>query len=217
MKFWGLFLSILLACFQVVADDNAMAGDSDGPTSTSHRANKTFTATYQITGIGPSATFASGITVGFFLNPEWVIMLEGTSGREATIFDIFDDTDVKSKSFGVHAKNFAGNSFYYRFGVDYRDLEYQYTDNFITTTYRTFDSKSWGVTFGIGNQWQWKNFTLGCDWVGVTLPLSKKYSNESVTTSGSLAFEQSENEDAKKDLTEKTQINLLRFYLGASF
>jgi hypothetical protein len=73
------------------------------------------------------------------------------------------------------------------------------------------------VSLNIGNQWQFKNFTLGCDWVGVTLPLSKKYSNESVATTGNLATEQQENEDAKEDLTERTQINLLRFYLGASF
>lgn len=217
MKILGLLLSITFMCFQGVADDSAMAGDSEGPTSQSTRADKKFTATYQITGVGPSSTFASGIAVGFFLQPDWVIMIEGTSGREATIFDIFDDTDVKSTSFGVHAKNFAGNSFYYRFGVDYRDLEYKYTDNFITTTTRTFDSKSWAVSLNIGNQWQFKNFTLGCDWVGVTLPLSKKYSNESVATTGDLAYEQRENEDAKEDLTERTQINLLRFYLGASF
>lgn len=217
MKIVGLLLSIIFVCFQGFADDSEIQERSEKVTSQSAREDKKFTATYQVVGIGPSSTFASGIAVGFFLEPDWIIMLEGTRGREATVFDFFDDTDVQSTSIGVHAKNFAGNSFYYRFGVDYRDIEYQYTDNFLTTTRRTFDSQSWAVSFNIGNQWQFKNFTLGCDWVGVTLPLSKKYSNESVTTTGSLAYEQQENEDAKDDLTERTQINLLRFYLGASF
>jgi hypothetical protein len=217
MKALVVLLSIIFVCFQGLAEESARQGDSERVTSQSSRAGKKFTATYQIVGVGPSSTFANGVALGFFLEPDWIIMLEGTRGREATVFDIFDDTDVESTSIGIHAKNFAGNSFYYRFGVDYRDLEYQYTDNFLTTTRRTFDSQSWAVSLNIGNQWQFKNFTIGCDWVGVTLPLSKKYSNESVATTGNLATEQQENEDAKEDLTERTQINLLRFYLGASF
>lgn len=210
-----LFLSFFIGNGLAMAQE-AVPEVGEVEESTLNRADKKFTATYQFTGLGPNLAVGGAINLGYFLKPNMVLSIEGTKGSEAT-WDLFDDTEVDARSIGIHLKHYVGNSFYYRVGVDHRTMEHRYTDFFITSTTRTFDAKSLGVTVNIGNQWQWEHFTLGCDWVGVTLPVSKSYSNESVVTTGDAVYHQGQLEEDKKDYMESPILNLLRFYIGASF
>lgn len=223
MNVFFLCLCIFLTGVSSFAEDkrdqaptSSSSDDDDDVASEQNRSDKRFTATFQFFGTGPNRTLDKAVAVGYFLQPNLVLILEGSRGKEYEL-DLFDDTEAAGKSIGIHIKHFVGNSFYYRGGFDYREIEYSYADDFFTTESRTFDAKSWGATFNIGNQWQWDNFTLGCDWVGVTVPFSKSYSNETLATSGSLASAQDEMDHDKDQFVEKANLNLLRFYIGASF
>ena len=58
-------------------------------------------------------------------------------------------------------KRFTDNSFYLAPEIFYLN----YTEKFN----RSKDDELTGMGLGLrlGNQWQWDNFTLGCDWVGI--------------------------------------------------
>lgn len=185
-------------------------------TSEFHRLNKQWTFGVQLLGAGPSYATQQGLSVGYFLNRNMIIQAEFMTGKIDS--DTFVDAtslgsiDVKGRSIGVHFKHFVGNSFYYRAGLDLRSVEYRYSDS--SGGLGRFDGKSSAGTFNIGNQWQWSNFTLGCDWIGISVPLSHSYDNEAYTTG--TYYDQEFNND-KELLTEDSNLNILRFYLGASF
>ncbi len=89
---------------------------------------------------------------------------------------------VTATNFAVRYKSFLGNSFYWRVGPGLR--QYQIKDRLgsIFSDREELDSTgtvlSFGADVGIGNQWQFETFTLGCDWVGYYFPvsvLSKRY------------------------------------------
>ena len=46
------------------------------------------------------------------------------------------------------------------------------------------------LTVDIGNQWQWKNFTLAMNWIGINYQIigDDKFSNKSGTTANLLNF-----------------------------
>ena len=75
-----------------------------------------------------------------------------------------------------------------------------------------------GATFAIGNAWQWENFQIGCDWIGVHLPaiyLQKKYSNENVDLTSADSVERRRN--YFRNTATMLNVQGLRFYLGAAF
>lgn len=195
--------------------------------SAHHRVDKKYQVVAQLTGVGPSLTGGQGIQAGYHLERNKLVLVEFTSGSLTSTAtassSLSTDTsgskyDIKSQSFGVHYKQFTGNSFYWRAGADYRTLKYKYT--FSSTGFaddtRDFDGTSLAANFQIGNQWQWQNFTLGCDWIGYALPLTSQVSNDKVVSSTPTYDRDRLNEDSKL-LVKNGHITLLRFYLGASF
>lgn len=213
-----IFLALLnIAITSSAADENVEVVPKEtvvDDTSEFHRLNKTWLVDVQLTGIGPSYATNRGLSAGYFLNRNMLLVVEAMGGSldSADSFSFLSSVEIKGRSAGAHFKHFVGNSFYYRIGLDWRQEKYNYTDLLSPGT-ASFETSSLGITFNIGNQWQWKNFNLGCDWVGITTPISKSIKNEVYTGSLSSAIIQ----DDQEILTDDASLNLLRFYLGASF
>lgn len=140
-------------------------------TSKFHRLNKSMLITIQVVGIGPSPGYAqSGATIGKYLTADSLMTIEFTKGRGSSLNWFYSDYDISTFSAGLGYSKFVANSFYYRLGADYRTVDYRYTsrDLFTSAIVREdkFKGESVVATLAIGNQWQWENFTLGCDWIG---------------------------------------------------
>jgi hypothetical protein len=219
------FLIVANSAFAVDSDVEVVPQDNKVPvvenSSEFNRMEKSWTFGAQVFGAGPSYATNRGISAGYFLNRNMVVFLEFMTGDYSSSSSLSSGSlysssqvDVDGKSIGAHFKQYVGNSFYYRIGLDVRTFDYEFSDT--SGGSAQFKATSVGATFNIGNQWQWKNFHLGCDWIGFTVPLSKSYKDELLVTGGSFYTAEDLEED-KDVLVEKTTVNLLRFYLGASF
>ncbi|MBX2995101.1 MAG: hypothetical protein KF681_09770 [Bdellovibrionaceae bacterium] len=189
--------------------------------SEQNRADKKFQVTAQIVGLGPSIISSSGLQGSMFLDPNSQIMIEATSGSGRPLLNgLFgSDYEYRASSFGVHYKRFVANSFYWRGGVDYRtsSVDYKYTSwvGNPDSTYK-FSGNSVALNFQIGNQWQFDGFTLGCDWVGYSMPIASNVTSEEVNSTDE-AYYRRRMKDDQDDFLKNGHFNLVRFYLGASF
>ena len=118
--------------------------------------------------------------------------------------DVYDDFEQEGGTvYSMDVKIFTGNSFYVKPGIYYRKqtdvLSWIYNssaDNWAAN--EKAEIEDIGINFRIGNQWQWDNFTLGCDWIGLSRTVSK------LSETGN---------------TEDLEVSgaALNFYLGLSF
>jgi hypothetical protein len=124
---------------------------------------------------------------------------------------------VSGQSLGLGIKNFIANSFYYTGSLNYRQIEYSEAENFGSIYDYAYDFSGNATTgdFSIGNQWHWQNFTLGCDWIGLSVPLASSIDSE--TVSGNIAEAQDNLDYAQSNFLKSFTVRLLNFYLGASF
>ena len=148
---------------------------------------------------------AATVGLGYFLSPKSMLSLKyanqnGTNGDEAT----------KMRSLTLGYRYFTGNSFnimpaiYYRRSnsVHYRAAFFTGTPERSTLTYEDV-----GAGLRIGNEWQWENFTLGADWIGVNakvIQINKEKHN------GSGDFD-------LFSIEEDITITMLSFYIGYTF
>ncbi len=184
-------------------------------TSAFHRDGKKFQVTAQLLGVTVWPVSSSGLSAGFFINRNSLVQLEYTSGdNDETLYT----SEYDAKSAGVHYKHFLGNSFYANVGGDYRKIKMHANDSLFGDQdgEHIATGESLALSVSIGNQWQWENFTLGCDWIGFAAPvatLSEDYNDKRLDSSYDRKIAKSDWEDA----TDRVNITGLRFYLGASF
>ena len=212
------FLVSIFTLTLVLLSSPAGADDRDGR-SEDNRVDKKFTAHAILVAVGPSLGFSNGASVGMFIDHNSLVDLEYVSGRPENWYgSFFTDYEIETKSFGVHYKKFVSNTFYFRIGADYRQIDYRHTyRNFLTSaTYseNKFSGDSIAGTIVIGNQWQFENFTLGCDWFGVAVPISSNIKSESSTGTKPDPNGLKDDEDR---YVKDTMVMAVRFYLGASF
>ncbi len=202
--------------------------------SEANRIGKVFSANYIAGGVGPNLSFGPGLSLGYHINSNQIVLLELRSsalkGRLLTSSslsnvleeDWSENYTGSSQDIGVHLKQFTSNSFYFRLGIDYHTANIRiYESDFVK--YRDLDGEARikgnaiNGSFAIGNQWQWANFTLGVDWIGFALPLTSKVSTNN---NGRFNYE-SDNEryyqQVKETYLAGNSVILLRTYLGASF
>ncbi len=190
------------------------------------RVGKHFLLSGQLVGVGPGLASGFGLTAGYFLNRNQLLQAEVISGSLEN--HGLDHARTRSQSVGAHFKHFLGNSFYYRTGLDYLKVEsdravysrvtvYPYNGSSIVESESSgqFTGSMFGATLAIGNQWQWENFTMGCDWIGLTAPLSTQIASESFTANDFRAKDDLTSDE--KLFLKDNKLHLLRFYLGASF
>jgi len=224
-------LVMTLACARLLAASEAsLSLDITKPnSSSSNRLDKNFTLLASPVGVGPSSNIESGMIAGVFLNPKTILQLEVGDGNTSTKsgFLVFGSGQIKNhtSSTSLAVKYFTGNSFYVKGGVDNRRITYSETYKSSWTLFGTpyedsfdFSAESWSGSIVIGNQWQWENFTMGCDWFGAAFPFSSKVNSESYATNSSST------DGVKRDLETEQKRRLkdvayqgIKFYLGASF
>lgn len=124
-------------------------------TSQEERANKKYQLSMQ--GGHDYKVYGASFMASKFLGSEELLGLK---------VGVANDGDDHQTIFALHYKRFVGNSFYFAPELYY--LNYTETDHSPTLLdYADERATALGLGIRIGNQWQWENFTLGCDWIGV--------------------------------------------------
>jgi hypothetical protein len=224
----------LLACLVAMIASPALAAESsmsmEAPRSSSaeNRLDKNVSLLVSPVGVGPATLAEQGGILGVFLTPKTILQLELSAGNTSGNAFLFSGNEYKihSQTASLAVKRFMGNSFYFRLGADYRQLNYaekyessiswfgeeRYKENF------EFNADSWAGSLVIGNQWQFESFTIGCDWFGAALPFANTVKSETYSSNGGDAASVKKSlEDEKKHRLNDVAYMGLRFYLGASF
>jgi hypothetical protein len=214
-SFFAPTLALVSALVLLTSPVKSSAGESE-----ENRADKKLMVVGQLVGYGPSAASTIGANIGYFVSPNFVVLIEGMKNVYPDNEDFnnikYDKRDAyEGGSYGAHLKFFIGNSFYVRGGLDQREFNYRYNDSAAGNS-SGFDSKSLAVSASIGNQWQWENFTMGCDWLGIVRPIVTNFSNEYVNQA-SVGSQARNKFQEQRDLVRGKEPLYLRFYLGASF
>jgi hypothetical protein len=163
---------------------------------------------------GLTFTPVAGVRGDYFLSPDTVVTASYLTGSAGDIITYeYDKTALD-----VKLKRFLTNSFYADAGLGYERFAVSY-DVFLAGQ-KDFKklhgvASNVGVEAHIGNQWQWKVFSLGCDWVGYFAALSKSFKGPHDT-----AVDQADQKD--REGTAKANLNAgsahaLRLYLGGAF
>ncbi len=181
-----------------------------------NRIGKTGYLSVQPLGFAVGAIPSVGVNAGYYLSRNALLQLEYSKGKLPYIFFSIEATTV-----GLNLKYFVGNSFYIKSGASYRQVAVKDLTCFLcdTATFQDVGSAdSAAVEVAIGNQWQWENFTMGCDWFGAMVPFTTtNISNNYKSNSDLSATTKSDLDKAWYNLGRTTSYELLRFYLGASF
>ena len=192
-----------------------------------HRIDKKFQVTYQPLGATSNNAGETGLSFGYFIDRDSMILVNATSGQNK-ISSRTESSDgarssseerFSSQSLGVSYKRFFANSFYARSGLDQRrtNADYSYSGFlFLPAESASFTVNTTSLSLAIGNQWQWENFTLGCDWFGLSQPLMHSFSNESVSDQPQSIYADQVKRD-KKQYGEQLAGMFLQVYLGATF
>lgn len=194
------------------AAPSSSGGSQFDGTSSRNREGKRVMLTAQPVGFGPSVITTQGLTAGFFLNPDSIIQLDFVGNND---IEYNDETDWKVRALSVSLKQFIGNSFYVKPGIEHRWVREDYS-NPGSNEFWGYKGNMTGVSFSIGNQWQINNFTLGCDWFGFTQSFLHERT-ESYTRGSNLGSSQAELEEEADDSLKGMTFKLAHFYLGISF
>ena len=222
LRFLVLVLTLQISIHAFASDDEVVivkeVPDAIVENSSAyHRMNKKYAITVMPVGFGPISGLDSGINVGYFLDRKSIVYLRYNNlvkGMECSGSLSCSDS---GSSYGVSYKRFFGNSFYIEAGIDQREVSYSETQSDIVAGNYWFNFKgsSTVASLVIGNQWQWQNFTIGCDWVGIGIPVAHTITSEN--DSGDNVWSSSDRSDRENLYVTGGVAMALRFYLGASF
>lgn len=176
-----------------------------------NRRDKTVMLAVELAGFG-SRGFQQALRVGFFLSRNWILELQAGQGGAALYGDVYL---AKNYTFGqLSLKYFTGNSFYLFGGLAY---DHVVARDVVWTADASFIGEMGSALVGIGNQWQWKSFTLGCDWVAAGLAIHPHITRSDL--SGTLSSSnQNTFDEAQDDFDRQTSLfYVTRFYLGFTF
>ncbi len=125
--------------------------------------------------------------------------------------------------FSGFADIFIGNTFYVTGGYGQRTLVYDDID--LKKSLFVSDSKGrvrevtytdTGATIGVGNRWQWKNFSIGAEWVGLYFKVTEPEVSRNFKGDFANIYDDILQEKKKRD--ELTNPSLTStFYVGLSF
>jgi len=162
--------------------------------SLSNRKNINYQIAFAFIGMEYSTPGALTWSLGYFANEKDQLLLRYTIFRGVEGHPNLWIVAAGDRHYFVNSFNVMGSLFYaHDKGEEKR-------------TQTTITSKALGLSLRVGNEWQWKNFTMGCDWFGIdhTVSHSQKKSILNSTTT-------TENRELSLGFT------LTNFYLGYSF
>lgn len=162
----------------------------------------------------------------YFMTPSSVLQIDVFSNGYSDDDNAFLESDnYKASGAAVSLKRFLGNSFYLSAGLRHENIRLYNRERTYPLFSSNYNEYSWeakgsrsSVIVHMGNQWQWKNFTLGADWIGVGLPFANtaKYEISSLVNESLESAERDYNNRHKKYFSG-TYAYAVRFYLGFSF
>ncbi len=180
----------------VTIDEDSISADS----SEVMREDQKVMVTRTLFGIGKKG-FINGFDLGLFLKPDLLLVAKVENVAGAPLYSdgpsssySFNTSKSEASAISIYAKKFWTNSFYTNLGL----TQYDFNEN-SDAGIRQY--KEHHLSLSIGNQWQWKYFTIGCDWYGRSIFLRQKVKINTVPGPP----------------IEKTgDVRLLAFYLGFS-
>ncbi len=215
--------------------DDAPAAEENA--SEKARAGKRYEASLEPFGVAVPLNEGSALNGGMYFGANSLVELNiafanakrsdsssFTSDSGDTIFSQYEARrEGHSSLVAVRYKRFVSNSFYWYAGGGDRmtsaalyviDKDHDDKESKVAT-YETHDI---GAVGAIGNQWQWDSFMMGCDWIGLYLPIIK-VKNVYDDQNDDLAYSNDMHKARAKLRDDLTSMNVqgLRFYLGASF
>lgn len=192
---------------------------ADGGGSSANRQGKNVFLGFEPVGMSVSPIPSYGLRAGYYLTDSSVLLAKYVYGKADLLF--FEST---TKFAEVGWQGFWGNTFYTFFGIGMRDLHVKTRIDLSAaiagengTANTTMGITSYGFSAAIGNQWQWENFTLGCDWFGTFTPLVKGAQRDSGFSDDLSEEDRKEKQDKFDDVAENISYQLVRFYIGVSF
>ncbi|MDH4467191.1 MAG: hypothetical protein QE271_03965 [Bacteriovoracaceae bacterium] len=129
-----------------------------------------------------STALAGSVAVGAFLNPSNILQLKYATGtKSSTTTATYSDGTTRTYNtegeekithLSLSLKTFLGNSFYIKPSIGYMEYSNRRTLDVIVDSFFGQDTpleQLSGYTVGaaIGNQWINKQFTFGCEWLGI--------------------------------------------------
>ncbi len=188
------------------------------PTSADRRAEQRWGVVGQLGNItvGNRDTTGMGVGVSHYLSGQDELSFEAGAGTNYRTFSsiLGDSVSGSDRRMGAYYKKFTGNTFYLKTGIQVDHVDYKVTHHpffwgNITTQEASIDLYS--LYLGIGNHWQLRRFTIGCDWAAIVVPFAHANFSESNSAPGA-----SSNWDLKQRLTAVGGV-VTRFYIGMGF
>ncbi len=206
---------ILLCLIFTFCNQNIFASDGSDAT----RAKQTIGLSLIPIGYGPNPSLALGATFNLYISKDTILDFEFIQSGSMTS-DIFTSNKVTllNESYGIHVRQFLTSSFYIKLGVDQRTVDYKYEtyNGTVYTENTTFSVVATSGLFSIGNEWQLKNFILGIDWIGVSVPINSEVTKEYISSTATAT--QTSDLRSAENLKLKTSIPIvLRLIVGFSF
>ena len=113
------------------------------------------------------------VTAGYFIDPDSLVTL---NYAEESFVIGSSNLPVLNVRTSISFEKFLGNSFFVNGGFGRRTLRYaglRFSDVFLDKNDFGFTYTDMGVNAGLGNRWQWENFTIGAQWIGVYVPVTQ--------------------------------------------
>lgn len=185
----------------------------------SERLNKHGEITVQPFGMNRFPYNSYGVGGSYYLYPNLFLGAEYTSGS-STLKGITS----KNTTIGLRAKYFLTDSFYlgsgltnYTFALNGEQEFKNSSDVVVTKSDLDIEVKGNTFDFFIGNQWNLYDYlTLGCDWVGISLPVGAS-SSDNLPNSAKDTDEYKDNKTLIDWMENKPTVMLTRFYVGIVF
>ena len=129
------------------------------------------------------STFGISGGLSYYLNRDNVLSLELGAGTNWDFWDSISGNTVNSSDYrlGLYHRYFAGNTLYFKWGVEGTQVWYNVTHYPIlggSSYSQTANLMVLSAAFGVGNQWQIGKLTFGVDWVSLFLPFTNIGFNE---------------------------------------
>lgn len=121
---------------------------------------------------------AVGASFGYFIEADQKLLFN-FSQIEAQFLGLEADFSVMNLDW----QSFHWNSFYYTAGINFmsigiRNSSYDLINGETSELLYKTKIQRIGPHLGIGNEWQWENFYLGFEWLGVFYPIGNKTDTE---------------------------------------
>lgn len=155
-------------------------------------------------------------------NRKWSLEAEYARGYMGTGIIGVDLASISENRYSFQARRFLGNSFHTIFGL-YKDdvkakLGSEFLDDMTDTSIDSLSVQVVGATLGLGNRWQWgSGFTLGIDWIRMSLPLIDKNIDDDVLKNIPSESDRDKIKSGIDKVTDVPTFVLFGFYLGYSF